>query len=91
MDFEDEDFEEQEYVRPPNPTLEFKLAPDQKIKSNTLCIGFYGISSLFASTLVNTEKPHATVNFQRAKQRSLASIYLDSQNGTAFLIFNEHF
>lgn len=54
MDFEDEDYEEQEYVRPPNPTLEFKLTPDEKIKSKTLCIGFYGVSSLFATTLVNT-------------------------------------
>lgn len=76
MYLEEMDYEEEEYVRPPNPTLEFKLSPDNKIKCSTLCIGFFGVSSLFACTLVRTEKPAATINFQKAKQKALASVYI---------------
>lgn len=60
--------------------LEFALQPSQKIVCNTLHVAFYGVSSLFVSTLVDTSKANAQINFQKAKQKSLASIYLNQTN-----------
>lgn len=56
--------------------LEFVLQPSHKIVCDVLNVAFYGVSSLFASTLVDTSKATAQINFQKAKQKSLASIYV---------------
>lgn len=56
-----------------------------------MCIGFYGISSLYVSTLidVNSTKPIAYINFQRAKQKALAQVYQNGNN--IFIVFNSEF
>lgn len=65
------------------------MEPETKIQCDQLYVAFYGISSLFVSTLVDTNSSIARINFQRAKQKSLASVYLDSGKKSAYLIFNE--
>lgn len=73
---EEEDFELEEYVQPPFEKLIFAISPTlEKVCCNTLIVAFYGISSLYASSLIDVTKPIGRVNFQKAKQRSLASIY----------------
>lgn len=59
--------------------LEFVIQPPQKIIANVLNVAFYGVSSLFVSTLVDTKTPVAQINFQKAKQKSLASIYISRE------------
>jgi hypothetical protein len=65
-------------VLPPQPELVLTIEPAEKIACAALFIGFYGVSSLFVSTLVDTKAPIARINFQKAKQKSLASVYKDS-------------
>ena len=51
------------------------------------------MSSLFVSTLVDTRSPVAQINFQKAKQKSLASVYVNREGEVvqAYIIFNEEF
>ena len=56
-----------------------------------LCIGLYGIPSVFLSSFTDTKKPIAKVNFERAKQKSLANVYYNEDKDTVFLILNDEF
>lgn len=76
------------------PALEnhsFTIQPDQKIKCDVLYVALFGVSSLYASTLVDTQNPIAKINFQKAKQKSLASVYASEDKNSVFVIFNDHF
>jgi hypothetical protein len=61
------------------------------IKCDILYVAFYGISSIFASSLINTKEPIAKINFQKSKQKSLANVYEDKNNSSVYVIFNEEF
>jgi hypothetical protein len=62
---------------PPLKDLHFSIEPEAKITCATIFVAFYGVSSLYASTLVDTNGPPvARINFQRSKQKALASVYL---------------
>lgn len=74
---------------PPLPNLDLVLQPEEKITSQTLYIAFYGVSSLFVSTLVDTQNPITRINFQKSKQKSLASVYSSADAKSTFIIFNE--
>lgn len=74
---------------PPLPKYQFVLQPEDKVTSKDLYIAFYGVSSLFASTLVDTDKPIGRINFQKSKQKSLASVYASPEGKTTFIIFNQ--
>lgn len=89
--FADEDeISEEEFTIPAQKQLEFVLQPPDKITCQTLLVAFYGISSVFASSLVDTKTAIARVNFQKSKQKSLACIYKNSSE-QVFLIFNDEF
>jgi hypothetical protein len=61
------------------------------VTCDLLHIAFYGVSSLFASTLVDTQAVVSQLNFQRAKQKSLASVYKNvvGDQTQFYIIFNE--
>jgi hypothetical protein len=91
-DEEDTEKEEKEFVMPPLKNLDFTIEPDTKITCTTLYVAFYGVSSLYASTLVDTNTaPVARINFQRSKQKALASVYQSQSKNEVFIIFNEEF
>ena len=80
--------EEEEFVIPPHPKYEFKLTTEQKIKTQTLVIALYGPASLFAQSLIASKSPDARINFLKAKQTSLADIYVNDKTNFAFIVFN---
>ena len=90
----DSEEEIEEFTAQPLPNLQLKLQNpiSEKIKCDTLCIGIYGISSLYVSSLVDIAnmKPINRINFQRPKQKALASVY-ENNNGVMFIIFQENF
>ena len=73
---------------PPHPKFEFKLTTEEKIKTQTLVIALYGPASLFAQSLIKATSPIARINFLKAKQTSLADIYVNEKADTTFIIFN---
>jgi hypothetical protein len=53
------------------------MNPPIKIESTALHVAFYGVSSLYASSLIDTQNVVARINFQKSKQKSLASVYFN--------------
>lgn len=63
------------------------MTPEQNFVSKHLVIASYGTSSIFVASFLDTEKPLSKINFVKAKQKSLANVYADSD--TTYLVFND--
>ena len=89
MDWEDEHHEEEdEFVYQPHPTLDFVLQKEGQYECSTLVVAESGPAALFVHSLIGKESMVNRVNFSKAKQSSLADVYLDSTK-TGYLVFND--
>ena len=88
MECEDEQSEEEAFQYQPHPQLDLDFQKEGHYDCQTLVIGQFGPSALFLHSVMGQLSLANRVNFSKAKQSSLADLYVDSDK-TAYLIFND--
>ena len=88
MECEDEQSEEEAFQYQPHPELDLSFQKEGHYDCQTLVIGQFGPSGLFLHSIMGQLPLANRVNFSKAKQSSLADLYVDSDK-TAYLIFND--
>jgi len=72
------DHEETEFQHPPHPTLGLSFQKEEKYDCYMLVIAQFGAPALFAHSLIGPLEVVNKLNFSKAKQSSLAELYLDT-------------